>query len=525
MMVAQWMVESLALALLLGLAAAALERVLRRWRRETRWVWSAALVLAGVLPLLPLPARTTTVVGGGGVRVEPISAEFVRGAMGALPEVLEPSRLGAAATFGTVLAVLWLFASTCVLLYLVISHLRLRRLSREWTVEEVDGVRVWISEDVGPAAFGVRSRGVVLPRWALTLEGRKRALTIEHELEHQRAGDVRHWLLGLAVLVALPWNPTVWWKLRRLRMAIEVDCDRRVLRRSRDVGLYGALLIEMAGRSRCVPLAAAAFASRRSEVEERVREMTRSVSRFRAPLTAIGSAAALALLLAACHLSRPVVEVAAAGDQPGTSTEPVTGPAPSALARTIQLPPPPATSTGVGPTPPPDWTPLVTPTASLIPAPSGAAAGATPDIAPPDDDLRELAMRLAETRIRAAQRQEPADTPVAPAARPDLADQPVFTPMEARPFMTNTAEFQRELEAMYPPMLKDAGIGGTATLWVFIDETGRVAQTRVYRSSGYEQLDGAAERLLREVATFRPAQNRDSPVPVWVQMNVTFQSR
>ncbi|UUZ52386.1 hypothetical protein LP419_22985 [Massilia sp. H-1] len=38
-------------------------------------------------------------------------------------------------------------------------------------------------------------------------------------------------LLGLAllVLVAMPWNLPMWWQLRRLRHAIEVDCDARVL--------------------------------------------------------------------------------------------------------------------------------------------------------------------------------------------------------------------------------------------------------------------------------------------------------
>jgi outer membrane biosynthesis protein TonB len=33
---------------------------------------------------------------------------------------------------------------------------------------------------------------------------------------------------------------------------------------------------------------------------------------------------------------------------------------------------------------------------------------------------------------------------------------------------------QRALERNYPPLLRDAGIGGTPVVWFFIDENGRV---------------------------------------------------
>ena len=80
----------------------------------------------------------------------------------------------------------------------------------------------------------------------------------------------------------------------------------------------------------------------------------------------------------------------------------------------------------------------------------------------------------------------------------------------------------QQLQRRYPTMLKDAGITGTTTLWVFINEQGDVQQTRIFESSGYDQLDQVAEQVMREVADFSPAQNRDQNVPVWIQIPVTF---
>ena len=72
------------------------------------------------------------------------------------------------------------------------------------------------------------------------------------ELDPER-GDVPGWVLvtlmtaGLAA-VLLPWNLPVWWQLRRLRLAIEVDCDARVVRRGGDLRQYASLLIEVGRR-------------------------------------------------------------------------------------------------------------------------------------------------------------------------------------------------------------------------------------------------------------------------------------
>ena len=105
----------------------------------------------------------------------------------------------------------------------------------------------------------------------------------------------------------------------------------------------------------------------------------------------------------------------------------------------------------------------------------------------------------------------------------DLSAAPRFTPMTVRPTIRNTEEVRRALVRFYPPLLRDAGIGGTVVVWFYIDTNGRVVRTQVQQSSGQEQLDQAALRVA-EIIQFSPAMNRDQRVPVWIQWPITFQA-
>ena len=102
-------------------------------------------------------------------------------------------------------------------------------------------------------------------------------------------------------------------------------------------------------------------------------------------------------------------------------------------------------------------------------------------------------------------------------------DEPAFVPMEVRPVLRNGGALGTALQRRYPTMLKDAGIEGTSTLWVRIDEAGDVIDSRVFESSGYEQFDQVALEVMTQTADFSPAQNRDQPVAVWIQIPVVFQ--
>lgn len=106
----------------------------------------------------------------------------------------------------------------------------------------------------------------------------------------------------------------------------------------------------------------------------------------------------------------------------------------------------------------------------------------------------------------------------------DLSSAPTFTPFTVAPEIQNRTEVIRAMEREYPPLLRDAGIGGTVRVYFFIDENGQVQDRRIDQSSGHQALDQAALNVAG-VYRFSPALNRDQRVPVWVSFPITFQVR
>jgi protein TonB len=98
---------------------------------------------------------------------------------------------------------------------------------------------------------------------------------------------------------------------------------------------------------------------------------------------------------------------------------------------------------------------------------------------------------------------------------------PTFTPYTVAPWLKNTQVVSRALQREYPTTLRSAGIGAQVLIWLFIDETGRVQQTVLKTSSGFESVDAAAMRVAM-LMEFTPALNRDRHVPVWVAVPVDF---
>lgn len=103
----------------------------------------------------------------------------------------------------------------------------------------------------------------------------------------------------------MPWNVPLWWQWHRLRHAIEVDCDARVLRAGHDTQAYGEALIDVGQqRSRYVG-AVAAMSETRALLERRVEIMT---TRTRKPSTyafAVLCATASLVTAAATQISEP----------------------------------------------------------------------------------------------------------------------------------------------------------------------------------------------------------------------------
>jgi protein TonB len=111
--------------------------------------------------------------------------------------------------------------------------------------------------------------------------------------------------------------------------------------------------------------------------------------------------------------------------------------------------------------------------------------------------------------------------PPPPSDASRLGDQPVFTPFTVRPGVKNRRNAERIVLSHYPRLLKEAGIGGTVEVYVFIDVNGKVQNATVNKSSGNRTLDDAALAAAREI-TFTPALNRDKTVPVWISIPITF---
>ncbi len=102
-----------------------------------------------------------------------------------------------------------------------------------------------------------------------------------------------------------------------------------------------------------------------------------------------------------------------------------------------------------------------------------------------------------------------------------LIDRPVFTPYTIAPRLLDPQRAQRLVTQKYPPIMRQARIGGTTRLWAFIDAEGVVKKCVVRESSGYEELDRAAIEAMMEFR-FEPALHLDKRVAVWIDMPIMF---
>ncbi len=150
---------------------------------------------------------------------------------------------------------------------------RLSCRSRAWRRTTIDGVAVYKSANTGPAVFGLLRPRIVVPGWLARLPARQRRLAIAHERAHLDGRDP--WLLAAAfgLLCAMPWNPALWWMLRRLRGAIEIDCDARVLRSGCDLAEYGETLVAVGQHQSGHSWAMAAMVPSTSFLERRIQIM------------------------------------------------------------------------------------------------------------------------------------------------------------------------------------------------------------------------------------------------------------
>jgi beta-lactamase regulating signal transducer with metallopeptidase domain len=290
-MILPWMLYSVVLAAMLGAAALLVDGALRDSGRQTRWVWVAAAVTMLAISYVALLVTPIGVIYR--LIPGPESAPWLARPALSYIKTYESLMLWDA----YVATALW-SASLVVGGVFVLSIARLAARRRSWQRSVVDGARVLVSDRDGPAVVGFLSGTIVLPRWVVTESERLRSLIVMHETEHLRAGDARLILLAAVLVIAQPWNPLAWWIAWRLRLAIEVDCDARVLRHGPDVHTYGMLLLEVGTRAPFGGVAAA-FSTPTSALEKRLRIMTSRVPTGRRVIARLALAAGLVVTTAA----------------------------------------------------------------------------------------------------------------------------------------------------------------------------------------------------------------------------------
>jgi beta-lactamase regulating signal transducer with metallopeptidase domain len=330
-MIANLMLYGGAMALLIGVATLLLERVAAWHQLPRRGLWAAAMAASVALPMMaalrphaapatpPIapPATHTTITNPWRTNHEATPpAQRVGAPLSSTTPPPPPSSLPHSLINQSVAAA-WLFGSlSCLALY-VWMRLRMHRAARHWRKQTIDDQPVWITEALGPAVYGIADPVILLPRWALDAPAHVRTLILQHEQEHITARDPVLLLLGLILVALQPWNLPLWWQLRRLRFALEVDCDARIVRRGTPAHAYGKVLLSVAERRSITPLGAIALTEPASQLLRRVRIMTATVPRRGrwAITTALG--ASIACLAAAAQLQAPALSQA-----PGLSQAP-----------------------------------------------------------------------------------------------------------------------------------------------------------------------------------------------------------
>lgn len=292
-----WMLYTIIVGFCAVVAASAVEWLLRARRRPIRFVWIGAAVLSiGLSASAPL--RTRLAAHGATHEIDPASLALVQASLHTVEQRVPSSAVP------YVLA-LWALATLVVALSFLVVYSRVRRARRGWPVVKLLDQRVRIAPTIGPLVIGIVRPEIIVPRWILDRSRDEQRVILAHEAAHVRARDPILLTVVCTLVALMPWNPGLWLILSRLRLAIEVDCDTRVLRGGVSARSYSSLLVDVAERATPMRLAATALADDSSHLHQRILAM--DPRRPSHPLLRGVSVALIgvAALLAACEAKMP----------------------------------------------------------------------------------------------------------------------------------------------------------------------------------------------------------------------------
>ena len=199
----------------------------------------------------------------------------------------------------------WLIGLTAMLLYALVSYLRLRRrVSASIPLRE----NIYVCDEVpSPFILGIVHPCIYLPS---ALDEAQRGSVLSHERAHLARRD--HWWKPLGyVLLAVYWfNPLLWLAYTLLCRDIELACDERVLR-GMDAGQikdYSSALLACSVPRRMLAACPLAFG------EVGVGARVKNALRYKKPaFWVVAASVIVCIVVAVCFLTNPRTDTDAAG--------------------------------------------------------------------------------------------------------------------------------------------------------------------------------------------------------------------
>ncbi len=313
-----WMIYAALVTAFLSMAAVIGEHAAKQRHRATRGVWLAAMVLSLLLPVVIAFASIrvpvifhadtpgTTLALRGATSIPMPAGMFNWDAMA--------QRASTAHSIDIMAGWIWLALSVLLLGLFAITAVSLHRQKRRWKAGSLCDATVLFSPNVGPAVIGILRSRIVVPTWLAHAPAAQQRHVIAHESAHLRARDPQVIALALALVVLMPWNAALWWQFHRLRRAVEVDCDARVLRGGGDLHEYCETLIEVGQYRSTTTGVAAGMSESVSFLEQRIKLMLLKPKKW-ARASAIGLAClSLGVVAVAAQVTPPDANQQAAGE-------------------------------------------------------------------------------------------------------------------------------------------------------------------------------------------------------------------
>ena len=199
----------------------------------------------------------------------------------------------------------WLIGLGAMLLYALVSYLRLRRrVSVSLCVRE----NIYLCDAISsPFILGVVKPHIYLPSG---LDEVQRQNVLSHERAHLTRRD--HWWkpLGFALLAVYWFNPVLWLAYTLLCRDIELACDERVIRTMDEsaVKTYSTVLLACSMPRKAVITCPLAFG------EIGVKERVRNALHYKKPaFWVVAASVAVCVVVAVCFLTNPPTDTDAAG--------------------------------------------------------------------------------------------------------------------------------------------------------------------------------------------------------------------